>query len=166
MNIVSLRGRLRGPCVVLVAASALWVLAPAIAQPGVATDAAAKALVKLDDDWSAAAASRNADLVASFYAADAIAYPPGEPVAMGRSAAKDVWAAYFADPSFTISWKTLHAEVAKSGDLGFTAGSYEASFKGPDGAQIDEKGKYLCTWKLQSDGAWKATHDMWNADSR
>lgn len=46
-------------------------------------DATAKALIKLDDDWSKAAATKNADSVASFYAADAIAYPPNERVATG-----------------------------------------------------------------------------------
>jgi ketosteroid isomerase-like protein len=95
-------------------------------------DADAKALVKLDDDWSKAAAEKDADRVASFYAEDALAYPTNEPVAIGRPAAKKVWAAHFADKPFTISWKTIHAEVAKSGDLGYTVGTYEASFKGPD----------------------------------
>jgi uncharacterized protein (TIGR02246 family) len=127
-------------------------------------DANAKALAKLDDDWSAAAATRDAAKVASFYADDALAYPPNEPVAVGKAAAQKVWAAYFAEPSFKISWKTTHAEV--NGDLGFTSGSYEDSFKGPDGKLVQEKGKYLCVWKKQKDGSWKAIHDMWNADSR
>ncbi len=129
-------------------------------------DAGGKALAKLDDDWSKTAATRDAAKVASFYAEDAVAYPPNEPVSVGRAAAKKVWAAYFADPTFDISWKTTYAEVAKSGDLGFTAGTYEASLKGPDGKQVTEKGKYLCTWKLQKDNTWKAIHDMWNADSK
>ncbi len=109
-------------------------------------------LAKLDDDWSKAAATRDADRVASFYAEDAIAYPPNEPVAIGRAAAKKVWASYFADVTFSISWKAVHAEVAKSGDLGYTAGTYEASFKGPDGKQVSEKGKYVCTWRKQKGG--------------
>ncbi|HEY7369212.1 MAG TPA: nuclear transport factor 2 family protein, partial [Thermoanaerobaculia bacterium] len=69
----------------------------------------AKVLAKLDDEWSTAAVARDVDRVASFYAEDAIAYPPGEPVAVGKAAAKKVWAAYFSDPSFSISWKTLRA---------------------------------------------------------
>ncbi len=109
-------------------------------------------------------ATKNAERVASFYAEEAIAYPPNEPVAVGKAAAKKVWAAYFSDPTFTISWKTAHAEV--TGDLGYTAGPYEASFKGPDGKTVNEKGKYLCVWKKQNDGTWKAVHDMWNTDSR
>ena len=124
----------------------------------------AKDLAKLDDDWSKAAGTKDAERVASFYAEDAIAYPPSEPAAVGRAAAKKVWAAYFADPSFKISWKTTHAEV--SGQLGYTAGTYEDSFKGPDGKVVTEKGKYVCTWKKDKSGSWKAIHDIWNTDAK
>jgi ketosteroid isomerase-like protein len=129
-------------------------------------DANAKLLVKLDDDWSAATAARDADRMASCYAEDAIAYPPNEPVAVGRAAAKKVWAAYFADQTCAISWKAVHAEMAKGGDLGVTAGTFADSSKGPDGKLVGGKGKLLCTWKKQKDGSWKAFHGMWNYDSR
>ena len=128
--------------------------------------ASARWLAQLDDDWSAAAAARDVERVASYYADDAIAYPPNEPAAHGRAAAKAVWAAYLADPSFSISWKTTHSEVSPGGDLGFTAGTYEDSFRGPDGRMVHEVGKYLCVWRKQADGSWKAIHDMWNADGR
>ena len=132
--------------------------------PSADTSAEAKALAKLDDDWSAAAAAKDAKRVASFYADDAIAYPPNEPMAVGKAGAEKVWAAYFADPTYNISWKTTHSEV--TGALGYTAGTYEDSFKGPDGKTISGKGKYVCVWKKQSDGTWKAVHDMWNTDSK
>ena len=129
-------------------------------------DKNAKALATLDEDWSKAAVKRDVDRVASFYAEDAIVYPPNALVAIGRPAAKKVWASYFADPTFSISWKTVNAGVSKSGDLGFTAGTYEASFKGPDGKMVSEKGKYLSAWKKDKDGKWKASHDIWNTDSK
>ena len=127
-------------------------------------DANAKVLARLDDDWSAAAVKKDVDRVASFYADDAIAYPQNAPAAVGKAAAKKVWAAYFADPSFAISWKTTHAQV--DGDLGFTSGTYEDSYKGADGKTVKEAGKYLCVWKKQKDGSWKAIHDMWNGDAK
>jgi ketosteroid isomerase-like protein len=79
--------------------------------------------------------------VASFYATDAIVYPPNGPMAFGQAVAKKVWASGFADSTFSISWKTEHAGVSKSGDLGFTTGTYEDSFRGPDGNMVTEKGK-------------------------
>ena len=142
------------------------VLLLASCAPAADTNAIAKELTRLDDDWSKAAATKNVDKVASYYAEDAIAYPPNEPIAIGQAAAKKVWASYLGDSTFSISWKTEHAGVSKSGDLGFTAGTYEDSFRGPDGKMVAEKGKYLCTWAKQADGTWKATHDMWNTDSK
>ena len=127
-------------------------------------DANAKALAKLDDDWSNAAAAKDLEKVASFYAEDAIAYPPNEPMAVGKVAAKKIWAGYFSDPTFKISWKPAHAEV--SGELGYTTGTYEDSFKGPDGKLVTEKGKYVCIWKKDKGGSWKAIHDIWNADAK
>jgi ketosteroid isomerase-like protein len=56
--------------------------------------------------------------------------------------------------------------VAKSGDFGYTAGTYEDSFKGPDGTLASENGKYLCVWRKQKDGTWQAVHDMWNSDTK
>jgi len=125
-------------------------------------DANAQGLAKLDDDWSKAAATRDAERVASFYADDAIAYPPGMPVAIGRAAAQRVWASFFVNSTFKISWKTDHASV--NGDLGFTSGTYEDSYKGADGKPVAETGKYVCVWKKQKDGRWKAAHDIWNGD--
>lgn len=146
------------------------VIAPACSstppRTSASSDSAARSLTRLDDDWSKAAATRNAKLVAAFYADDAIAYPPNAPACQGRAAAEKAWAAYFVEPTFTISWKTLHAQVSESGELGFTSGSFEDSFKGPDGKLVSEKGKYLCVWKKQKDGSWKAIHDMWNSDSK
>jgi len=166
MNRFSVGKRLQDSISLFAAALAFAVLVPASAALAAGIDANAKALAKLDDDWSKVAATKDAERVASFYAEDAIAYPPNEPMTIGRPAAKKVWAAYFADPSFTISWKTVHAGVSKSGDLGFTTGTYEDSYKGPDGKLVTEKGKYVCVWKKQKDGSWKAIHDTWNSDSK
>jgi ketosteroid isomerase-like protein len=159
MNFLGLR------LVVLVCGGAGMLLLASCA-PKVDTDAASKELTRLDDAWSKAAATRNADTVAAFYAPDAIAYPSNEPAAVGQAAAKQVWARYFADSTFSISWKTVHAGVAKCGDLGFTAGTYEDSFRGPTGKSVTEMGKYVCTWAKQPDGSWKAIHDIWNTDTR
>ena len=53
--------------------------------PAIDTGAIAKELTRLDDRWSTAAATKNADTVAAFYAADAIAYAP---IAIGQPAGR------------------------------------------------------------------------------
>ena len=106
---------------------------------------AARALIAVDADWSNAAIARNVDAVAPFYAEEGVAYPPNEPAAVGRTAARKVWSGYFADPTFQISWKTTQAGVEKN--TGWTVGTYQDSFKGPDGKTVVEKGKYVTVWR-------------------
>lgn len=151
----------------MAAALAIAVLSSACSAPAPAVDTAALAqqLAQLDDAWSTVAGTRNADSVASFYAEDAVAYPPKMPVAVGRAAARDVWAGAFADSTYNLSWVTTASGVAPSGDLGYTAGTFQESFAGPDGTMATATGKYLCVWKKQADGSWKAIHDMWNYDA-
>jgi ketosteroid isomerase-like protein len=134
----------------------------AVAAKGI--DPNAKALAALDKEWSDAAAAKNIDKVASFYAEDAVVYPPNEPVLNGRAAARKSWGAMLAAPEFKMSWTTESAGV--NGNLGYTAGTYEDSYKGADGKTVNEKGKYLCVWRKGADGKWQAIHDMWNSDSK
>lgn len=167
MNTRSTIGRFQGFALALLGACALTLAVSTVVARAGDMDETAKALVRLDEEWSKTAATRDADKVAAFYSEDAVVYPPDAPVVEGRAAAKKVWAGYFADPNFVkISWKSTHAEIAKSGEFGFTSGTYEMSLKGADGKPATEKGKFLCVWKKQADGTWKAVHDMWNADGK
>lgn len=121
-------------------------------------------LIAVDDDWSNAAVARDVNRVGSFYAQDGIAFPPDEPAAVGQAAAQKVWANYFADPTYEISWKTTSAGVAK--DTGWTAGTYQDSSKGADGKTVARNGKYVCVWHKAADGKWKAIRDIWNYDAK
>ena len=127
--------------------------------------AEAKSLVKMDDEWSASAGKRNVDLLVSFYADDATAYPPGDKAATGKAALKAVWAG-IADPNYSLSWKASNAGVSASGEMGFTSGTFVENIKGTDGKTTTATGKFLCVWKKQKDGKWKAIHDMWNYDGK
>lgn len=55
-----------------------------------------------------------------------------------------------------VTWAVLHAEVSESGDLAFTAGSYDAVAKATDGRpQTPERGFFVRVWQRADDGAWK-----------
>lgn len=124
----------------------------------------ARVLAGLDSEWSAAAVKRDAELIASFYAEDAVVYPPNGVIITGRIAAGKFWASGLADPTYSISWKAVNAAVSKDEDLGFTSGTYEESYKGADGKMVANTGKYVTVWAKDKDGNWKAIHDIWNAD--
>lgn len=121
----------------------------------------AKALAALDEEWSKAAASGDADKVVSFYADDAVVYPPNAPMMSDRAAIKQAWTQMLSDHKVKLSWKTENAAVDHN--TGITSGPYQVT--GADGAVV-EKGKYLCVWSKGKDGKWKAIHDMWNTDTK
>ncbi len=79
----------------------------------------------------------------------AVAFPPDEPIAVGKAAARKVWANHFADPSYQISWKTSSAGVVK--ELGWTAETFQDSSMGSDGKIVARNEKYVCVWRKGAD---------------
>ncbi len=62
-----------------------------------------------------------------------------------------------------LSWEPKKAEVAKSGELGWTWGTFELHTKDAEGKPVVRYGKYVNIWRKQKDGAWKVILDMGNA---
>ena len=62
------------------------------------------------------------------------------------------------DSSVVLSWEPLGADVAASGDLGYTYGTYEMK----DSNNQVEKGTYVTIWKKKEDGRWKFVVDTNN----
>lgn len=54
------------------------------------------------------------------------------------------------DTAYTLSWNPMHAQIAKSGDLGYTYGTYQLILK-----DSIIKGTYVNIWKKEKDGEWK-----------
>ena len=54
------------------------------------------------------------------------------------------------DTAYKLSWQPSHAEIAKSGDLGYTYGVYQLELK-----DTVLKGTYVNIWKKENDGEWK-----------
>lgn len=70
----------------------------------------------------------------------------------------------FSAPGYHMTWHTENAVVAKSGDIGYTNGSWEKQLTSESGEQINTHGSYLIIWKKQTDGSWKAVIDgFWKA---
>jgi ketosteroid isomerase-like protein len=112
------------------------------------------ALMAVDREWSQT--TKDLDKFASYYAPDASAYVPGAPVVKGQPAIKAALKEMFSAPGFSLQFVADKADISGSGDIGYTTGTYQI---GP------EKGKYVTVWKKQSDGSWKVTEDIFNADA-
>jgi ketosteroid isomerase-like protein len=123
-----------------------------------------EAIRDLDEQWSKAAGAKDVYKTVSFYSDDAVVMPPNAPRATTKDAIRTLWKDLLTDAS--ISWKTKEVEVAQSGDLAFSNGTYEVTLNDPTGTPVKDRGKYLEVWKKQADGTWKCVMDMWNSDLR
>lgn len=122
------------------------------------------ALMKIDAEFSAYTAEHG--MVSGFqkyFAEDATLFPDkAEPVSGKHSISAFLTRASEGDKS-VFSWTPSRAEVAHSGDLGFTFGNYEVKGTGPDGKPRTQRGKYVSIWKKQADGSWKVLVDIGNS---
>jgi ketosteroid isomerase-like protein len=135
-----------------------------LALPVLAGDAKAEQTLRdADDQWSKAAGAHDLDKTVSFYSDDAIVLPPNAPSLTGKDAFRGMWQQVLRDMT-SMNWKATRVEVAKSGDFGYIAGTYEMNIKDASGKLIDDRGKYLEVWKKQADGSWKCTADMFSSD--
>ena len=70
------------------------------------------------------------------------------------------------DKNNRLTWSPVGADIAASGDLGYTWGTFEFHSKDKDGKDVVDQGKYMSVWKKQADGSWKVAVDMGNASKR
>ncbi len=56
-----------------------------------------------------------------------------------------------------FSWEPLAGDIAKSGDLGYTYGTYTLQLD-----TVIEKGTYVSVWKKDDNGEWKYVLDSGN----
>jgi len=59
----------------------------------------------------------------------------------------------------TLTWKPDFIEVANSGDLGYTYGTYHYTYKDSTGKEQVDTGIFHTVWKRQQDGTWKFVWD-------
>lgn len=62
------------------------------------------------------------------------------------------------DSSIVLSWEPMGAQVATSGEMGYTYGTYEMK----DINDQVERGTYVTIWKKKEDGKWKFVVDANN----
>ncbi|PYP90772.1 MAG: hypothetical protein DMG65_10260 [Candidatus Angelobacter sp. Gp1-AA117] len=113
------------------------------------------ALKKADQDWAKSAQARNIDQFMGFLGDDAYMCGTDGNWGHGKDSLKAEWAKLLSDPAFKINWTVDTAEVSKSGDLGYTRGTFEGS-QGKDSFS----GGYATMWKKDKDGKWRVAVDI------
>jgi ketosteroid isomerase-like protein len=84
---------------------------------------------------------------------DAVVFGPA-----GSDNGKKVWTARPDRPGL-LSWEPVFADVARSGDMGYTTGPWEFRPKGPADKPV-AFGEFFTVWAKQPDGTWKWVLDI------
>jgi ketosteroid isomerase-like protein len=124
----------------------------------------ADAVRAADAAWLNAWATKDVDKSVAFFDEQGSMLSPGDPIATGKRALTKLIASGFALTDYKLAWVPDKVGVAHSGDLGYTSGTYDWSFRDSSGRMVFDKGKYLTLWKKQPDGSWKVLFDMFNSD--
>lgn len=115
-------------------------------------------LLQVDADFAKLSVEKGpGPAFAAYLADDAVFMPMGEHPMSG----KESIVKYF-EGDYTLTWKPLKAEVAQSGELGYSYGVSEFRSKDKDGKEQVRYFKYVSVWKRQKNGAWKLAVDMGN----
>lgn len=125
--------------------------------PSVNLDQERSALLQRDREWAQTA--KEPEKFVSFLTIDASMYAPGMPVMTGTDAIRKMVADMNSAPDFSLTWTPMKAEVAASGDIGYTTGTYTSVMGG-----ATEKGKYVSVWEKEAN-VWKVSEDIFNSDA-
>jgi uncharacterized protein (TIGR02246 family) len=124
-------------------------------------DADVQALKDNETQWNQDWASKLPDKIAAHYAGDAVLMVPGMAPTIGKDAILTSLKGMVADPAISLKFQASRVDVAKSGDLGYTQGSYTLVLTDPQTKQvIHDHGSYVTAYRKQADGAWKAVSDI------
>lgn len=121
-------------------------------------------LMEADRAFAAAVAADGTEAWVSWFAEDGAQIQPGVGEIRGRDAIRELMAG-LDDPNFSLTWEPRRADIAASGDLGWTTGSYVSEGIGEDGQPRQAQGRYVTIWRRQPDGSWKIVMDLGNPTS-
>ena len=138
--------------------------AAAPAKAAAASDDGSKAIKDTEAAWVKAFASKDAEKITAFYTDDAV-FIANSPTVTGKAAILAAWKGMVKDPNFSLTFSSTKVEMAKSGELAYSFGTYTLTLSEPKTKKsFTDKGKYLTVFKKQADGSWKAAADVANSD--
>ena len=119
----------------------------------------AELLFQLEAAFAQDAAQHGHDAFLTWFADDGVELDDGGGVVTKEEMRKQLaWA-----DGTSLTWTPVKADMAASGDLGYTFGNYVFKHKDKTGKLITDYGKYTSIWKKQKDGSWKVVVDMGNS---
>lgn len=122
---------------------------------------AAEGLLKVDQEFSKLSEEKGMNTAFLQYIADdAVLLRPNKYPIKGKQKIQEIYNK--PDTTFTLTWEPLYADVARSGEIGYTYGIYKFESFDPNGTPLLEKGTYASVWKKDRNGEWKFVLDVGN----
>lgn len=144
-----------------IAAALLFAAACAPAAPATLTDADRQAIEAQRQVFKEAAEAADWTRLVALYTEDARALPPNGPMATGRIALREMFAAFPPIGNFGLTTQEIHGD----GALAIVRGTYSMTLMPPGAtAAIADTGKFVEMWQKQPDGTWLIAIDIWNSD--
>ncbi len=115
----------------------------------------------IETAWNKDWAAKDVEKIASHYADDATLMAPGGPAMKGIAVIHEGLKPFMADPNMKLAFTAQHVEIAKSGDVAFTQGTYTMTMSNPKTKKPEtEKGTYVTVYKKAANGNWMAMEDI------
>lgn len=118
-------------------------------------------LMEADRAFAADVAAGGSEAWTSWFQEDGSVIQEGTGEIRGRAAIEAAMAG-LDEPSVSLRWEPLRADIAASGDLGWTTGTWVSEGPDPEGGTVRSEGRYVTIWRRQADGSWKVVMDLGN----
>lgn len=120
-------------------------------------------LLERDAEWAAlSSAGQDVERILSFWADDAVVYPPGMPTVRGKAALRSYVQGALATPGFHITWTSSEATLSPDGQLAYVLSTNAVTMPGPAGQLATTRGRGMTVWHREPEGVWRCAVDIWN----
>lgn len=146
--------------------TAVALMAVACNQSADTHDADVKTIKTIEIQWNQDYVAKDVDKLVAHYANDAVLMVPEMPAISGKDAIRTSLQQMVADPALKLTFEPTKVDVAKSGDLAYTQGTF--SITATDSATkkvVNGHGSYVTVYRKQADGTWKAISDIATSDA-
>ena len=135
-------------------------------QPPDTHDADVEALRATEAQWNDDFRAKDIEKLVAHYADHAVLISPGSSASNGEEAIRSTLKEMVGDSALSLKFEARHIDVAKSGDMAYTTGSYTLTMTDPGTKQpINDKGSYVTVYRKQLDGSWKAVADIASSET-
>ena len=121
-----------------------------------------KSVLQADKDFSALSVEKGMNNAFIFYCADeGVLLRPNSMPIEGKTKIAELLNMRD-DKYFKLTWQPLHADVAQSGEMAYTYGTWLYESVDSTGNKTSQEGTYATVWKKDAKGNWKWVLDIGN----